>query len=130
MIKIVKIIEGKTLWATLQNFEREKFCKLRRETKVSFNFFFMPGRSVMKAICLLRHLIESSKDKQQDLHMIFLDLKNVWLSPQRSLVRGFWEENKTKLHIYVIKNMCHQADLCVRICTSDIQAFSIIIELH
>jgi Reverse transcriptase (RNA-dependent DNA polymerase) len=50
--------------------------RLRKLTTVSKNQFgFMPGRTTMEAIFLIRQLIERHQEQKKDLHMIFIDLK-------------------------------------------------------
>jgi Reverse transcriptase (RNA-dependent DNA polymerase) len=50
--------------------------RLRKLTTVSKNQFgFMPERTTMEAIFLIRQLIERHQEQKKDLHMIFIDLK-------------------------------------------------------
>ncbi|GJS58167.1 hypothetical protein Tco_0652951 [Tanacetum coccineum] len=52
--------------------------RLRRETRVCENQFgFIPGRSSVEAIHLIRSLMEKYKERQGDLHMAFLDLEKL-----------------------------------------------------
>jgi hypothetical protein len=37
-------------------------------------FGFMPGRSTMEAIFLIRQVMERYKEQKKDLHMVFIDL--------------------------------------------------------
>ena len=53
--------------------------RLRKETDVSENQFgFMPGKSTMEVIYLLRHLMERYRDHQKDLHIVFIDLEKTY----------------------------------------------------
>ncbi|KAH1204730.1 Retrovirus-related Pol polyprotein from type-1 retrotransposable element R2 [Glycine max] len=53
--------------------------RLRKEAQVTENQFgFMPGRSTMEAIYLLRRVMEQYRMDQQDLHLIFIDLKKTY----------------------------------------------------
>lgn len=54
-------------------------CQLRDITEVSENQYgFMPGRSTMEAIYLLRRVIEKYRENKRDIHMVFIDLEKVY----------------------------------------------------
>nr|GEX72149.1 hypothetical protein [Tanacetum cinerariifolium] len=64
----------KLLSHTMKLWERVIERRLRRETSVSENQFgFMPGRSSIKAIHLVRSLMEKYRERQRDLHLAFID---------------------------------------------------------
>ncbi|GKB80815.1 retrovirus-related pol polyprotein LINE-1 [Tanacetum coccineum] len=53
--------------------------RVRRETEVAENQFgFMPGRSSMEAIHIIRTLMEKYRERQKDLHLAFLDLEKAY----------------------------------------------------
>jgi len=41
-------------------------------------FSFMPGRSTIEAIYLLRRLMELCRDRKIDIHIVFIDLEKVY----------------------------------------------------
>ncbi|GJU94646.1 retrovirus-related pol polyprotein LINE-1 [Tanacetum coccineum] len=81
-IKILRYITHMKLW------ERVIERRLQRETEVSENQFgFMPGRSTMEAIHIIRSLMEKYRERQKDLHLAFLDLEKAY----DSLTKGIQE---------------------------------------
>ncbi|GJV65767.1 retrovirus-related pol polyprotein LINE-1 [Tanacetum coccineum] len=72
---------------TMKLWERVIERRLRTETLVSKNQFgFMPERSSVEAIHLIRSLMEKYKERQRDLHMAFLDLEKAYDSIPRDLI--------------------------------------------
>jgi Reverse transcriptase (RNA-dependent DNA polymerase) len=80
--------------------------RLRKMTTVSKNQFgFMPEKSTMEAIFLIRQLMERYRE-QKDLHMIFIDLEKAYDKILRNIM---WWALKRKLvptkYVTLIKDM-------------------------
>ena len=72
---------------TMKLWEKVIEKRLRKETTVTENQFeFMPGRSTIEAIHLLRQLIEKYREQKQDLHMVFIDLEKTYDRVLREII--------------------------------------------
>ncbi|GJZ48687.1 methylcrotonoyl-CoA carboxylase subunit alpha [Tanacetum coccineum] len=77
----------KLLSHTMKLWERVIERRVRRETEVLENQFgFMPGRSSMEVIHIIRTLMEKYRERQKDLHLAFLDLEKAYDSISRELI--------------------------------------------
>jgi hypothetical protein len=81
--------------------------RLRGVTNVTENQFgFMPGRSTMEAIFLIRKLMERCMEQKKDMHMIFIDLEKAYDKVPRNVI--WWALQKHKVsskYITLIKDM-------------------------
>ena len=97
----------KLLSHTLKIWEKVIEVRLRKIVRVLENQFgFMPGRSSMEAIHLMRRLIEAYRDRKKNLHMVFIDLEKVYDRVSRPLLwRCLEAKGVAGRYIKVIKDM-------------------------
>ena len=82
----------KLLSHTMKLWERVIEKRIRRETIIKENQFgFMIGISTTEAIHLLRRLMEKYRERNKDLHLVFIDLEKAYNSIPRSIV---WDSLK------------------------------------
>jgi hypothetical protein len=133
MCKIVLIIrEIKLMSHTIKLWERIIEHHLRAVTNVTENQFgFMPGRSIMETIFLIRQLMERCREQKKDMHMVFTDLEKAYDKVLRNVM--WWALQKYKVstkYITLIKDMYHNVVTSVRTSNGDTNDFSINIGLH
>ena len=93
-------------------------------------FGFMPVRSTMEVVFLIRQVMERYKE-QKDLHMVFIDLEKVYDKIPRNLM--WWALDKYKVstkYVMLIKDMYDKVVTSVRITDGDTNVFTINIILH
>jgi hypothetical protein len=93
-------------------------------------FRFMPGRSTMEAIFLIRQVMERYKE-QKDLHMAFIDWEKAYDKIPRNLM--WWALDKHKVptkYVTLIKDMYDKVVTSVRTTDGDTNVFPINIGLH
>ncbi|XP_071687064.1 uncharacterized protein [Rutidosis leptorrhynchoides] len=122
----------KLLSHTIKLWERVIETRLRRETTISENQFgFMPGRSSMEAIHIIRSLIEKFREKQKSLEMVFLDLEKAYDCVSRKLI---WKTLNVRgipsRYIRAITDMYEGAKSCVRTPVGNTEYFPIDVGLH
>ncbi|GJX44892.1 retrovirus-related pol polyprotein LINE-1 [Tanacetum coccineum] len=122
----------KLLGHTMKLWERVIERRLRRETSVSENQFgFMPGRSSVEAIHLIRSLMEKYRERQRDLHMAFLDLEKAYDSVPRELIwKTLVNKGTSRRYIKVIRDMYDGAKTRVRTSIGNTEFFPVDVGLH
>jgi hypothetical protein len=117
---------------TMKLCERIIEHRLRRVTNVTENQFgFMPGRSTMDAIFLIRQLMKRCREQKKDLHIIFIGLVKSYDKVPRNVM--WWALQKHKVsskYITLIKDMYGNVVTSVRTSDGDTNDFPINIELH
>jgi uncharacterized Zn finger protein len=112
---------------TMKIWERVIEHCLRKLTTVSKNQFgFMPGRSTMEVIFLMKQLMERHREQKKDLHLIFVDLEKTYDKIPRNIM---WWALKRKLvptkYVTLIKDMYTNIVTCVRVYDGESDTFSI-----
>ena len=81
---------------TMKLWERVIEHRLRAITRISMNQFgFMPGRSTMEVILLIRQVMERYREKK-DLHMFLLTWRRLMLKYQGMLCGSLWTNIKSQ----------------------------------
>src|SRR4051812_6815371 len=101
-------------------------------TRVTKNQFgFLPGRSTMEAIFLVRQLMERYWEQKKDPHMVFIDLEKAYDKIPWNVMWWALEKHKVPTnYINLIKDIYDNVVTSVRTSDGDIDDFPIKIGLH
>src|SRR4051812_37179290 len=112
---------------TMKLWERVIEHRIRRMTHVTKNQFgFMPGRSTLEAIFLVRQLMERYKEQKKDLHMMFIDLEKAFDKVLRNVMWWALEKHKVPTkYIALMKDMYDNVVTSVRTSDGDTDEFPI-----
>ena len=103
--------------------------RLRTITRVSMNQFgFMPERSTMEAIFLIRQAMKRYREKK-DLHMVFIDLEKAYDKIPRNVMGWALDKHKVPTkYVGLIKDMYNNVVTSVRTSDRDTDDFPIRID--
>ena len=106
--------------------------RLRRIVTISENQFdFMPGRSTMEAIHLVRRLVKQFWERKKNLHMIFIDLEKTYCRVSREILRMSLKARGVPIaYIKSIQDMYDGSKTHVRMVGGDLEHFPLLIGLH
>ena len=106
--------------------------RLRQETSISENQFgFMPSRSTIEAIHLLRQLMEKFRANKKGMHLAFIDLEKTYDRVAREVL--WWVLDKKMVssrYIDLIKDMYDNSVTTIRTTGGDTNEFPITIGVH
>ena len=77
--------------------------------------WFMPGRSTMEAIFLIKQVMERYREKKKDLHMVFINLEKTYDKIPRNVMWWVLDKHKvTTKYVGLIKDMYNNVVTSVR----------------
>lgn len=117
---------------TMKVWERIIDNRLREEVEIAEEQFgFMPGRSTTDAIFALRQLTEKIREKQQTLHLVFIDLEKAYdRVPRQEIWRSMRKQQVPEKYVRLVQETYREAKTCVRTCLGETELFNIEVGLH
>ncbi|KAK3894199.1 hypothetical protein Pcinc_002033 [Petrolisthes cinctipes] len=117
---------------TMKIWERVIERKIREETEIGEQQFgFMPGRGTTDAIFIVRQLLEKYGEKQQKLHLIFIDLEKAYdRIPRGEVWRCLRERGASEKYVRLVMDMYEGVRTQVRTCVGVTEKFPVTVGLH
>ena len=117
---------------TMKLWERMIEARLREITKIADNQFgFRPGKSTTEPIFALRMLQEKYREKNKELHMVFVDLEKAYGRVPRELI--WWSLRKKRVpeaYIKIIQDMYEDCETQVTTREGNTEYFNVKVGLH
>ena len=117
---------------TLKILERMIDTRLREEVEIGGEQMgFMKGRGTTDGIFCLRQLMEKFREKQRDLHMVFVDLEKAYdRVPRQEVWRCLREKMVPEKYVRVIQEMYQNVYTRVRSSVGVTEGFEVRVGLH
>ena len=117
---------------TLKILERMIDSRLREEVELGREQLgFMKGRGTTDGIFCLRQLMEKFREKQRDLHMVFIDLEKAYdRVPRQEIWRSLRERMVPEKYVRMIQEMYRNAWTRVRSSVGETEGFEVQVGLH
>ena len=94
-------------------------------------FGFMPGRSTIKALHILRRLMEKYRERKKDLHMVFIDLEKAYDSIPQHII---WDSLKARgislRYIEILRDMYDSVSTNIQTLVGITEPFAVKVRLH
>ena len=117
---------------TMKIWERIINDRIRREVNISDEQFgFMPGKGTTDAIFALRRVIEKHREKERELHCIFIDLEKAYdRVPREEVWFCLREKGVSERYIQLVKDMYQNSRTVVRTAVGNTEPFCVNVGLH
>ena len=117
---------------TMKIWEKIIERRLREETIIGDEQFgFMPGRGTVDAIFALRQMIEKHREKQRELHMVFIDLEKAYdRVPRQEVWRCMREKGVPEKYVRIVQDMYERAEANVKSSMGLTESFPVNVGLH